>query len=439
MQISRPVAMRIVVTLAVWAAASLAAVSIVRAGTLRYDFHHFYTDARYLIETGRLNTADHLPAKLGGPHLPWYLPVATIAFVPFAVLGPWVGGALWSLVNLASLWAAIRLVGIRLIGLPRRDWLLHQMLPVCLCGAVIYEHARFNQLGVVVLVLLLISFALLQRGRDVWAGAALALACLLKLVPVVFLVWLVLKRRWRALAASLAVMILFGLAPCLAVFGPSRTVEYHKRWVSNAVLNGSALRMLLRADDPLYAQRHQTFVDYRNQSLAMVVGRITGLVPAFAPQPVRSSWRVSTAVTAYVLINLLVVGSLLWVSRRPWRQLGAQQRACEFAVWLLAMLWLSPLMRQYYLVWAYPAIAILLADADLARAAGRRMWPFWLAIGAWLFGMLAWGVDGWFFDHAARKLGVNLWSILVLGAVLAWQRWGGPAEPLKDGLSTSAA
>jgi hypothetical protein len=418
---ARPVAMRVVVTLAGAAAVSIAAVSIARAGTLRYDFHHFYNDARYLIETGELNTADELAAGRGGPHLPWYLPFATIAFVPFATANPWYGAVLWCLLNLVSLLAIIWLVGTRLIDFRPRDWAFTQIVPICLCGAAVYEHARFNQLGVIVLLLLILAFVLLRQGRDVGAGVALALACLLKLVPGVFLVWLALKRRWTALVSAVVAAIVIGMLPCLVLFGPSRTLEYHKRWVRNSVYRGSALRMMLRADDPLYAERYGTFLDHRNQSLAMVIGRISGLVPGLGTQPERSTVRAASAVSVYLLVNAMVFASLVWFSRVSWRRLPPTGQSSEFALWLLAMLWLSPLMRQYYLIWVYPALAVLLARADEQQLAGRSSWACWIAVTCWLIGMFAWAADQWFLDHAARQLGVNLWSVLVIGVVLVLQ------------------
>jgi hypothetical protein len=218
------------------------------------------------------------------------------------------------------------------------------------------------------------------------------------------------------------------LVPCLLLFGPSKTIEYHRRWARNALVYGSAVHMLMHPDDPMYVRRHRTFIDYRNQSLAMVIGRAGGLVGGprqTTSQPVVSR---ATAVAVYVVANAVVAGLLLWLSRTPWRKLRPDRRACEWALWLLAMLWFSPLMRQYYLIWAYPALAVLLARADLHRQANRSGWPTWTAVVVWLAAMFAWGLDQMLFGHTTRVMGVNLWSVLVLGVMLAVE-CARPASP----------
>ena len=429
--IPRAMAIRIVVTLALVSAAFLMGLSIIRAGDLQrgYDFHHFYLDARYLIEHGELNTRDDLSAgDEDRSRLPWYLPFAVIAFTPFAAAGPWIGGVLWVTLNTAALLAVIWLVGRRISGLPASDWILSQAVPVWLCGAAIYEHARFNQTAVLVLLLVVVAYVLLEKRHDGWAGLALAAACLIKLLPALFVVWLALKRRWRAVAVAVVAAATLEVAPSLVLFGPAKTVEYHRRWARNALVYGSAVHMLMHPDDAMYVRRHRTFIDYRNQSLAMVIGRVSGVVGGFRQTSSRTLLNPAAAVTAYVVINAVVAGLLLWLSRKPWWKLRPDQRACELALWLLAMLWFSPLMRQYYLVWAYPALAVLLARADLHGQVGRSGWPAWTALVVWLVGMFAWGLDQTLFDHAARSLGVNLWSVLVLGVMLAVE-WGRPAPP----------
>jgi hypothetical protein len=67
----------------------------------------------------------------------------------------------------------------------------------------------------------------LRRGRDVLAGALLGLAVLIKLFPALLLLYLVWRRRWRALGAAAAVGAA-GLALTLATIGLDNLLVYRE-------------------------------------------------------------------------------------------------------------------------------------------------------------------------------------------------------------------
>jgi hypothetical protein len=77
------------------------------------------------------------------------------------------------------------------------------------------------------------------------------------------------------------------------------------------------------------------------------------------------------------------------------------------------MLWFTPLLRQYYLIWAYPAVAVLLERVCGHRLAGRSARIAWLALAVWAISMIAWATDAWT-GHVFRSAGVNLWAITAL-------------------------
>lgn len=84
------------------------------------------------------------------------------------------------------------------------------------------------------------------------------------------------------------------------------------------------------------------------------------------------------------------------------------------------MLALAPLVRQYYLAWALPALVIL------ARAAHARQRSGQAGLVVWIIGMLLWT---W---PAARLVGAHLVMLIVLGALvlLAGRRATSPGDGL---------
>ncbi|MCH7650447.1 MAG: hypothetical protein IIA63_04710, partial [Nitrospinae bacterium] len=76
-----------------------------------------------------------------------------------------------------------------------------------------------------------------------------------------------------------------------------------------------------------------------------------------------------------------------------------------------AMLVFSPLFRQYYLVWALPALVLLLRssgglEACRARTAART------AFMLWIIGMVAW------LSETARAYGVHLLMSIAIAVLL---------------------
>jgi hypothetical protein len=107
-------------------------------------------------------------------------------------------------------------------------------------------------------------YLMFARKREGWAGALLGLAAAFKLTPGLFGVYLVCRRRWRALGG----MMLGGLACTLLLpmllWGPRGAVERHSSWLTHVII-------------PYCTEGPETFIPhaYRstNQSLKAAVVR----------------------------------------------------------------------------------------------------------------------------------------------------------------------
>jgi hypothetical protein len=413
------------------------AVSILRSAKVKYDFSHFYLDAQHLWQNGEINTRDDLDEKEGGPHLPWYLPLAAILFVPIAAIGePTIAGIVWFAVSWGAMIATVRWFGRELTSLPPRDWLITQAPALILCGGAIFANCHFNQISFVVLAAVAGSFALLRRRRPWLAGMVLSAAALVKLLPAVFLLWWVLRRRWRAIGGFLFGVVCLDIVLNVAIFGVSRTWEYHERWFRNSVVHGSTASMILRGDEN----------DYRNQGLGVVMlrllsahepGRTTVITPS-GQEVRRQVTRINltnlsrrSVVAVYIGVSVVSVFLLAWaIHRTEPKKLPPPDVDTDwndrliFALMCLAMLWFSPLVRQYYLIWCYPAISLLLACRELHGRAGRGRSLINLSLFGWLVSQFCWLVP------ELRSAGVNLWAVLLLALAVAVEIYReSPANP----------
>ncbi len=371
---------------------------------LRRDFHHFYTDARYVWEHGQLNQDFDNPNRMLRRQLPFYLPVVPLMLAPVAFAGAPVAAAIWSAMqvlcvaySLKVLWGWCRGGGARSPELV--------MAGACILGAAaLYEATKFNQLSIPVLALLLGSFDALERRRLIRGGTLLALAAVIKLLPALLIVWLALKRQWTALTVCLVGVAAIVVLPCLAVFGPQRTLDYHREWAQHNLLGAPAGDM---ADE----EQTNHFIARRNQGLPVVLSRLCGPTHPYRVsfQPVKLS-EPSCLWLARAILAAMLAG-LIWRTRRRWDRLGRLDRQVEFAVYLLAMMLFSPLLRQYYLVWALPAVLLFVQlaldgrDVRIVRHGG-------IGILVWVLGMLLWTID------SARACGAHWAMLLSMGVLL---------------------
>jgi hypothetical protein len=381
-----------------------------RAARGQFDFEHFYLDARYLWTHGELNPNIDDPDPNVRRRLPFYLPVVTLALAPLTAFGRQPAALLWAVAQVAALGYSLRVLrswclrAPDAIPLSLREGAGGGVLIAPLAAALLLalpallEAAKFNQLTFFVLALVLGATCALDRERPIAAGLLLGLASVMKLLPGIFLVWLLLKRRWSGAAALVLTAVVVSLVPPLIVFGPHKTVAYHRQWWEYNV-RGDAAAGLLNAD------LREHFIDQRNQSIAQVIGRLAWREHPYAVphQPLHLDRKTCTWLAAGSAAALLA--GLISCTRRHWRNLSLEQRHAEVAVYAIAMLVFSPLLRQYYLAWAVPGLIVL------ARAAAGGTIRRWGQIGlaVWVIGMLAWM---W---PLARLFGAHLVMLIALG------------------------
>ncbi|MBF6065934.1 DUF2029 domain-containing protein [Nocardia terpenica] len=144
-----------------------------------------------------------------------YTPFAALLFVPLAALRGdvfTVVGAVGNAAMLAaSVWAALSLLGFR------RDVRL-AVLTLPISGLLMWcepirETMAFGQVNILLLLLVLADMALPDSSR--WKGALTGIAAGIKLTPALFIVYLLITRRYRAMwtaIGSLAATMILGFA-----------------------------------------------------------------------------------------------------------------------------------------------------------------------------------------------------------------------------------
>jgi alpha-1,2-mannosyltransferase len=318
-----------------------------------------------------------------------YPPFAVLVLLPLALGTETTATILLTTVSAGlvflTTWWLVAPVAVR-HGWPR--WLvLCVAVPVAFAMEPVRETLGWGQIDLVIAALVLTDIVALRRGRP-WAGVGIGLATAIKVTPGLFLLYLVVTRRWRAAAlaaATFAVTVLVG-------FAVDPSVRYWTRvlWQTGRV--GPP-------DDP------------NDQSLLGLLARLA------APSASSSAlWLTLAGLT-------LVVGMI----RTALLHHRGDDLAGVTVTGLTACL-ISPISWVHHLYWVLPAVVVLVdvaAGAPVATSRARRHPGAVRAVAGAAALVVAGMFTGsliWFFPGTPPGLGAtvgeNAYVLLMLALVL---------------------
>lgn len=406
---------------------------------------------------------------------PWtgmfgYLPGAFLALMPFTVWAPrWLGVSLFVTANtlaaVGTAWLLYRWWFVRPSQETRQrvDRRLF-VWPLFLMVAHFQHVLQGNQLTIWVLFFCVTGLTLVMQRRETVGGALVGMAGCLKVTPFFLVLLFALQRRWRAVSGMMLAILLFDILPSCAFFGVGGAVREHANWVRRVEWYSN--RRFI--EDPwLRIGRHG---QEHNCSLSVVLARwlraspagdqqvvIYGDAPAAEIKAARARLRSSEHLTIdpmpqdkspwsigrysysdrskfprfhaadlstpfvwgiWITLEALVIGGIMITTAMSRR--GPPDSAsftALAALWLILMLWPSPMVRDYYLALALPA-CVVAWHAVLERSSSGP-----LSVGARLaatavFGSyvsvlcLSWDTANWY--------GVHLLTLITLGMASAW-------------------
>jgi hypothetical protein len=316
-----------------------------------FDFHTFWQSGRDVLD-GRSPYATTLPAVAHEQTFrPFVYPApAAIAMVPVSLIPYAVADALWAVLGLGAIIAALRLLDVR-------DWRCY--------GAVLAWPFVWSSLinGAISALVVLACAALWRYRSRPWAAAALVAALVVfKLYFWPLGIWLIATRRWRATFSSIAIATVATLA-------------------GYAVTGFSGLRK--------YPQ---------------LLDRLTGLVADQSYSPY-AFFRAAGASPGGARLLMLACGAavlvaLVALARRP----GGEGDQAAFILALAGSLILTPIVWPHYLAVLCVALALARPRLGVAWVAPMTLWfvvPAWsggnplriavvLAVSLGLFGWSVW-------------------------------------------------
>ncbi|MEU7865679.1 glycosyltransferase 87 family protein [Dactylosporangium sp. NPDC049140] len=307
-----------------------------------------------------------------------YPPFGALVLVPFAVL-PWTGAVvLYSVITIAA-----TLVTTYWLVAPearRKGWELvfALVLALVVISALepIRENYTFGQINMVLVVLVLADLLVLVPRNSRWAGVLIGLAAAIKLTPAIFIVYLLISRRYRAGLTAIA----SAAAASLLAFAvmPRGSIDF---W-TDALWQGEGI-----------GNAAYTF----NQSFYGMLARLS------APHDAnRLVWAV---------LVLAALGFGLWRARKA--ALAGDEVVGLTITGIVGCL-VSPITWVHHIYWFVPALIVL-------AAAGRRAWLAVVIAVTVGLGLVSWFEQGLPLDpwsHGIQGFIIKNWYLLLMVALL---------------------
>ncbi len=363
-----------------------------------------------------------------------YPPLAAYLFSPLARLSYPAAKALWTLLGLVSIGAS--LLGAAWIVGPKhitaRGWTL-----VGIAVALFHPfltHLERGQIDSLTLMILVVSFALMLKGRRPWHGLAAGLllgpATLLKLHVGLILPFLVVRRRWRvtvgyAIGLALLVVLSMLVTPALSIDYVTnhlpRISLYGEAGEADMLLREEALdRLLMGVPEGLTQKGGQV---YQREYFPFFANAT--LVRYVSPRLAQWGLEVSLSQLSVGIFAVMFGVAFLWQRFCRFNERG-REPASELLYWLLVLqiiLLSAPQTWVMNLVWLLPLFVVLAVELPRVRALVPA-----LCMVVWLAGLAlagvpdaflgTWGISGrhlypWGWEWASQKYLVAQLLLLV--------------------------
>jgi glycosyl transferase family 87 len=277
----------------------------------------------------------------------------------------------------------------------------------------VFDMFDLGQPNLILLAMMLVGFWLLQRDRPWSAGSLFALATAIKVFPVAVFPYLLWRRRWATAASMVVFLGIFLLVIPAPIRGYQRNVTELKTWFHAMVGSSSAKG---------FGQRDEQNWSWVNQSIIAVTHRLTRPINYNQNEPTDPPRTMNLLDLDFKTANWIVLGVSLLLGLGfitvipPQSRSTPRSNAEELGILFCLMTIASPLARQYYFMWLFLPMTVLIHRAAFDPRPKVRAATWWVLAVAGGLMLLSFPV----FPHLLQAIGNNLAATAMLVAGLAW-------------------
>jgi Glycosyltransferase family 87 len=277
----------------------------------------------------------------------------------------------------------------------------------------VFDMFDLGQPNLVLLVMMLYGFWLLQRDRPLMAGSMFALATAIKVFPVAVLPYLVWRRRWKTVASLVVFLVVYLFVVPAPVRGFQHNITELKTWYQGMVGTSS---------EKGFGQRDEQNWSWVNQSIIAMTHRLTRPVnynqdDAAKPPRTMNLVDVSFRTANWLVLAVSVAIGLGFLAVMPPRaRRTLRSDAEELGILFCLMTVASPLARQYYFMWLFVPMTVLIHRAAYDPRSAVRGWTWGSLAVAGLLMCLSLPV----LPNDLQAYGNNLAATAIMAAALVW-------------------
>jgi hypothetical protein len=336
----------------------------------------------------RLRLGETLYRPSDGHYQFKYMPFSAFLYLPVTFLPLTGAKAVWYTVILLST-GLIFFLSSKLLSLDKTEALLIGLTSFLVLGRYFLRELQLGQINALITFLLLLAIRFQAspgrpRGKESGSGLSWGLATALKPYAAVFFPYLLLLRKWLALASGAAVLILAGLAPSL-FYGFLGNLRVLNEWQSS-----------LRASTP------SLFSSQDNISLIALFTKWTG--------------RGRVALVLYLAALAVLASLVLYLIKR--RNECVQPVVLEGTLLLALIPLISPLGWDYTLLSWAPAVMLILKFFPRYRP----LWKGVLCLNLLVVALSLYDIMGRDFYAAFMSKSIITMNFVVLVAYLVYLR-----------------
>ncbi len=310
------------------------------------DFKVFF-EASKLMASGEKVYGTWIFVTEGNYALYYYSPIFATLLVPFTWMPPFVIYFLWLLF---SMWCVKRSWVLITANLDLSAFSQKQKIVLLICSFLVvarflHENMSMVQMTPFLLWSVLESLKLIRAQKVVAGALLLAFAINIKLLPLVFIPYLLYRKHWKALALVLAFDVLLYLAPAL-VWGWETNLMHLKDWW--AVINPS------NSEHQLESSRG---IQSITALIPILLTKTEGVVPYdrhIVNLPVETAMFITNIFRALMVLSVAVFTGVL-----PREQKQPLYLSAEVAYLMLLIPLLFPHQQKYAFFMLLPASAFI--------------------------------------------------------------------------------
>jgi len=304
-------------------------------------------------------------------------------------------------------------------------------LPGIVTVTFVFDMFDLGQPNLILLAMMLFGFWKLQHGRPWIAGGMFALATAIKVYPVAVLPYLLWRRQWAAAAGMIMFLGIFLFVVPAPVRGYQHNISELRTWFEGMVGSSS---------EQGFGQRPEQNWSWINQSIIAVTHRLVRPVNYNQNDPTKPPRYMNlldldfkTANWVVLAISFLIGLGFVAVMPAP-AKVTRRSNAEELGILFCLMTVASPLARQYYFMWLFFPMTVLIHRAAFDPRRDARLGSWLTLANAGLLMCLSFPI----FPRDLQAFGNNLAATAVIAGGLVWHILHPPSDEAASALSSKA-